>query len=460
MGCLRQRQALEVEPLMAIVLKYGAPGPVILAGYAAGVGHAQREQKRDALRLWQQQQAQNFQGQQSALDRQQRAELQQAAFAQQSGLAEMERTFRAEQQQGIQGFQAEQDELRRKFASGEAEKERAARSAEYRKHEEFTQDRDILGGLRRGELELPPSAQQRLKELDDSLAYAMTLDDAQEQEARQKIEKEKQSLYRLAQPRQYSPATEFNLGTVYVDQGGKGYDEPGEGRIPLNARTGRPVFEQKETVPFQGENVDLATYSDYRKSVEKELSDYDKRFDKEDPTTDEQKKEFISKYGERPVVPPTVYELRHPKQEAAPQQQPFQAGTVRNNRGPDGKPMVGGQEPTSLLTPEDIAAINAGGGMHDDLVYKTGPGGQRITGSTDLSGNFVPSEVRLDKATLNMSRNFMPTIENDKQLQAANLKPGDVFIGPDGQVHRVPDERKRKAVAPTSAYQGLHRTID
>ena len=116
---------------MAIVLKYGAPGPILAAGYAAGVGRRQQEDQDDALKIWERQSQQEFQARQltqqqgfvagqSLLDRKYRTDLQKAQF----GEAKTERDFRAGQQKTAQDFQAGQQKGVLEARAGESALER------------------------------------------------------------------------------------------------------------------------------------------------------------------------------------------------------------------------------------------------------------------------------------------------------------------------------------------------
>ena len=242
---------------MAIVLKYGNPGPILGAGFAAGRGHRQNEERQDNLKLWQQQQAQNFQAGQNAADRSQRTGLALLGMEQQAQQAQMDRNFRAGQQFDALSFQGAQADLNRtfrageqgqefKFREGQQDKEFKFRGDQATQQDQFLHDENVMMGLRRGELELPPAVQSQLQKLDAGLVDAMKLGPEQQQEFRRKYDSEKSALLRMAQPKTQSPAAEWGRDTVYVDPQGKGFDQPGDGRTPYNSRTGKPVFEPKE----------------------------------------------------------------------------------------------------------------------------------------------------------------------------------------------------------------------
>ena len=104
---------------MAIVLKYGSPGPILAAGYAAGVGSRMNKQKEDALKVWQQNTQREFQAQQSWLDRYQQSSMQQKAFEQQKDLTKLGQNFQAAQATLQRGFQSGLAEDNRKFQAGQ-----------------------------------------------------------------------------------------------------------------------------------------------------------------------------------------------------------------------------------------------------------------------------------------------------------------------------------------------------
>ncbi len=214
---------------MAIVLKYGAPGPIIAAGYAAGVGHQMHEQQDDALKVWQQQNQQQFQAGQSWLDRLQQSNLQQGYFNQQNQQSSASRAFQAEQQQNLMGFQstqagrsrdfqAAQTDKTLDFRSGESALDATRRVAEQQRHEQFLREQNTEMGLRRGELTLPPAAQAQLQKLEADKIEAMKLDPAKQAEFMGKYTEQKRGLYGMAQPSNQVPYDERlknSLGANY-----------------------------------------------------------------------------------------------------------------------------------------------------------------------------------------------------------------------------------------------------
>jgi hypothetical protein len=214
---------------MAIRLKYGAPGPVLLAGYAGGVGSRQKRDQQNALELWQQQTQRGFQAQQADIGRRFQAWQQQQGFNQQANLLGQQ-----------QDFQAAQGALNRDFRLNEAAFDRNqrdtlqkgvldARSREAalgREHqtllakqrEDLIRDKYTMDGLRTGELALPPEAQSRLQKLESARIEAMKLDPDQQTEFMERYEAEKRALNRMAQPApelSYDERVKKGLGANY-----------------------------------------------------------------------------------------------------------------------------------------------------------------------------------------------------------------------------------------------------
>lgn len=207
---------------MAIVLKYGAPGPILGASYAAGVGSRQNKNRDSALERWHRQQLlaqqQGFQASQNFLARQQTADL-----------AKIGREFQAAQQDKAMKFQGEQAGLGREFQAAqqkgvldaraaESDMDRKQRLIEQKNQQEFIADQNIMEGVRRGELELPPEAQQKLRELEGGRVAATKLDAAGQAEFQARYDTEKRALLRLAQPIRdvpYDERVKKGLGANY-----------------------------------------------------------------------------------------------------------------------------------------------------------------------------------------------------------------------------------------------------
>lgn len=214
---------------MPIVLKYGSPGPVLAAGYAAGAGHRMNEQKDDALQVWQQNTQREFQAQQSWLDRYQQSNMQQNAFAQQEQQARAGRNFQALQAGAQREFQAGQADAGRTFQGGQTDKliearrtdslnDQMAREADRQRHEQFLRDQNTEIGLRRGELALPPAAQAQLDKLEADSVEAMKLDPEKKAEFMGKYEGRKRELYGMAKPTNqvpYDDRLRNSLGSNY-----------------------------------------------------------------------------------------------------------------------------------------------------------------------------------------------------------------------------------------------------
>lgn len=208
---------------MAIVLKYGSPGPILQAGFAAGVGKRKKDQQEDLLKIWQQQTQQGFQAQQSLLDRQQRAGLQENALNFQADENARNLNFRYQQQ----AFQTEQDKLQREFQAGQLDKTLGARVKESEmarlqreKHYEDLKYQNTLKGLATGDFELPNSAQTELKKLEEGRVLMQGPDWTDQQRAQfdADYQAKKRALYGLAEPsRQMTPQEEFQKSTFEKD---------------------------------------------------------------------------------------------------------------------------------------------------------------------------------------------------------------------------------------------------
>jgi hypothetical protein len=240
---------------MPIVLKYGSPGPVLAAGYAAGAGHRMHEQQDDALKVWQQNQQREFQAKQ----------------------AEAGREFQAAQQEKAFGFQSTQAGRARQFQAdtraGESALDATRRVAEAQRHEQFIRDQNTEIGLRRGELALPPAAQAQLDKLEADSVEAMKLDPEKKAEFMAKYGDRKRELYGMAKPVTHSPSADFNRGTVYLDSTGKAFDEPAEGRSPYNIRTGDAVFNEQNAAQQKQQAASQSQITKYYDANRKAVDD-------------------------------------------------------------------------------------------------------------------------------------------------------------------------------------------
>lgn len=221
---------------MPIVLKYGAPAPILTAGFAGGVGRRLQSQQDDALRLWQQGQQQNFQAQQQEANRKQQAALQGTAL----------------------DFQAKQADLRRTFDAGMTEKELTARSREGALNRERDVHLETMEGLRRGELELPEGAKRKLAQLDAGLVESLKLGPAQQAEFRAKYEAEKRALMNLASPRKemtYDERVKSNLGANYEQFKNLPWQFNGQGEMALPSGFKMPGDAEAEQQKKYGDSV-------------------------------------------------------------------------------------------------------------------------------------------------------------------------------------------------------------
>jgi len=194
---------------MAIVLKYGPVGSIIQAGAAAGIGHRNALQAEDALKIWQQQQYQNFQGQQSALHRQQQAALQQ-----------QNQNFQADQNAQSQY----NDVLRLRAQTAYQDKT----LAQQQQHYNDLQHQTILNDLATGKKVLPGSAQKELKQLEEGMVLMQGPGYTDEQRAQ--FQKDHDAKYRAligtAVPNMNTAASEINKNLVHVDPQDRVFDKP------------------------------------------------------------------------------------------------------------------------------------------------------------------------------------------------------------------------------------------
>lgn len=279
---------------MAIVMKYGAPGPILQAAYAAGVGHRMNEQKDDALKVWSQQNQQQFQAEQSWLNRAQQSNLQQNAiaqqwamqkdaFAQQKTMAEAGRTFQAEQQQNEFGFRSTQAGRARQY---NAEQQSANDTRDFYTKAFFSlpQIPDFAGGDQRKSLTNTRSAIQGL------LTQGF---DTSRPEVREKLD-EQISAYNSgisSLMESYSPAADANRNTFYRDKSGFAYDKPGEGLTAFDRRTGKPVIEDTAAATAAQTEKERRTY--IANDLERRLGILDEKTGKP-PDEDVARKEAIS----------------------------------------------------------------------------------------------------------------------------------------------------------------------
>lgn len=237
---------------MAITLKYGAPGPVLLAGYAGGVGKRQQRQEENALELWQQQNQQKFQAQQAAIGRQFQFGMQQNQFGEQ-----FIRDARNRQ------FAAQQDALGRDFQAGQQKNLLDVRRNEFaldrqdRLDEEDLKRRITSEGLRTGALVLPPKAQAELDKLEAGRAEVLEpgYDEVQRDTFMADYEKRKQALEGLAKPAgpTFDERVSQNLGEI----DGEKYWMGPSGPTPLESQKAKQQKEQeKKQAEFQKDQQD------------------------------------------------------------------------------------------------------------------------------------------------------------------------------------------------------------
>jgi hypothetical protein len=243
---------------MAIVLKYGSPGPLLQAEFAAGVGKRKKDQTDDLLKVWQQQTQQGFQANQAALARQQ-----------QVGLQLQHQNFQADQQT-LQNYQADKSRFQQQdFQASQADLNRK----QVQGHYEDLQHQTTLKGLASGALELPLPAQKELQKLEEGrvLVQGPGWTDQDRAQFTADYEKRKRALYQTAVPKTHTdPAAEENRATVYRDQQGKAYNEPGEGRIPYLAGTGKAIENPQLKAQAEAQVKQQAEQQKQQKEVQKQ----------------------------------------------------------------------------------------------------------------------------------------------------------------------------------------------
>ncbi len=190
---------------MAIVLKYGSPGPILAAGYASGVGHRMHEQQDDALKVWQQNTQREFQAAQSNLDRYQQSSMQQKYFDQQEQQARAGRNAQALRQNAALGAQATQADLQRQAQVAQTDRLLTARAneslLERQQREQLAKNAQLHADLRSGDMVLPPAVKAQINQLDSGLAEALALAPAGREEFTRKHAIRRQELTNLAIPR-------------------------------------------------------------------------------------------------------------------------------------------------------------------------------------------------------------------------------------------------------------------
>lgn len=395
---------------MAIVLKYGAPGPILAAGYAAGVGHRQNEDKDNALKLWQQQTARNFQAGQAALDRQSRVELQTLAFDRQNQQAQLDRDFRAGQQQTALDYQANQESQRQNFQAGqqnslldaranESDLDRQQRSLEQRQREEFLAEQNTQAGLRRGELQLPQAAQRKLDQLEAGLVDAQKLSPAEQQEFREKYEAEKRNLLRLAKPSQEMP-----------------YDEQVRKKLGVN-------YEQYKNLPWQFNNQGEMSLPSGFKMPGDAQAESDQKYNEQ--VMKRYEKNLTEKNDD--TGGPLYGDENKALQAAIDQQNIIERGRQRL-LGRGAQPQAPAQ-PTAQATGEDsIWAARAAEGARNQSQAMLAGSGVNPPQNTQVSTSPKPPQMQ------QAINSLVPHPKTKEQFDA--LPSGAVFIGTDGKPRR------------------------
>ena len=318
---------------MPITLKYGAPGAILQAGFAAGVGSRKQKEQKDLLDVWQQQTNQAFQGQQAELGRQQQLGLQQNAqefqAVQQAGQNQFNRQFRIDQQK----FNAEQDRLNRNAQAVDATAARFARAGEneldrdqQQRHYEALQDQMRMKGLASRELELPPAAQREMDKLEEGLIAAGKLEPAQQEEYRKKYEQRAKELRGFARPATKSPEEvqrEHEQAKMQQQESVKQQAE-------------QQKQQQQQTENFQKEQKD---YSKLHQAEMQRLQSASEELDAEGKPTGKLKP--LDSFSEEATKNLGLSKIFEPQQPA--QQTQAATGDVQQFQGPNALPVERGQ---------------------------------------------------------------------------------------------------------------------
>jgi hypothetical protein len=442
---------------MAIVLKYGAPGPILQSGFAAGVGRRKDRQQKDLLDIWQQQTQQAFQAEQSAIDQRNRVGLQEANFEFQAGQ-------NAQQQKAQllgrawQAFDADQKRVQgdmlteRRFAQAEFMKlppipEHA--DAESRKM--LTKKRNALAELMGPTWDLTkPEVQKAWQEERD--AYQSGVQDLQDS---------------------FSPADEENKNTIYRDQTGKAFNDAGlpeEGRIPYDRRTGKPIenpqveAQAKAQVEFQKKQDEIAKKQQEAADKQQEkfaaaeekwkekrlaraektqLQGADQKTGKLPPLDlDAAEKELAAAGFAKPQQPTPVPTQQEPAQTNPIQQahEQFQAEQEGQQVEKDLNTLNPMPPVANGVTPELVQKMKDHGAkdpVRAAQAYAALTSGGSLT-SADPSQQTHYSPQTREKVLegVKSGQNALPTPKT--QEEAVALGPGAAWVAPDGTIRRNP----------------------
>lgn len=422
---------------MAITFKYGAPGPILQAGFAAGVGNRLKRQQDDALEIWERQNQQQFQAEQAAIGRQFQFGLQQQQFGQQLELQGRAFDQRSLEDQQQRAFQAEQAGLGRDF---QAEQNKAlidARAAEAGREREHDfelasrrNDYNIQAGLRSGELELPPEAHRRLDQLESGRVYAMTLDPAQEKEFMEQYESEKRELLGLAQParqpsieEQFAQNTFESGGTLYQRGKDGGFDVLREAPEDPSQQFNDAVVKRYETLRKQ-KNEDTGEMISDEQAQRQAISD-------EMATAQFRQRLSGSQTGlPSPTQPQTAPGIAGPVAEL-PDQSRRQQASPPTQKQPVVQPSPQ-QEP--MREPNDGMVFDAYYSDWREATNEEWKHQAEFLKSKGVKSNYPgdqPAETQLTRTIQTAQRVGFQFVQNDEE--AAKLPKGTRVIRPDGR---------------------------
>lgn len=269
-------------------------------------------------------------------------------------------------------------------------------------------DQSILQGVRRGELELPEAAQRQMRQLDAAGVDALQLDPGQQLDFAAQRNVMQRDLLRLAQPRRSSPAQDLRRSTAFVDPQGGMYDEAGEGRIPFNVRTGKPLFEQKDPAAEAEQQFNSSVMKRYEKNLT-ETDLYNKPL-----------------YGdtEGKVDENAALQAAIDQQNSVERGRQRLLGGAAKAEGASGQPAV--PEQARQYRPDP-----SGSG-----VQVTDDGGKTWTPyRRDAATSAPPQQTAVDQVIQQMGGEAAPQRTTTEE-EGSQLPPGTVYVAPDGTVRR------------------------
>lgn len=389
---------------MAIVLKYGAPGPILESGFAAGLGQRQKQQTKNLLDVWQQQTQLDFQGQQAALHRQQQADLLQQSQDFHIGQSALDRLARQESETAGRLFQRDQTELGRQ---------------QVQKHYEDIKYQGTQKALADGSMALPPSAQKELDKLEEGrvLIQGPGWTDSDRAQFDADYQKRKRDLTMLAEP-VTSPAAAANRDTVYRDQTGKAYDQPIEGVTkPYSVSSGKQIEDSQDQVDRKIAEQQQKQQEAAQVKQEKKQEAAAAAAQKEQDTVIADAKKLASEKDTETAQPKYTYA------------EALKEATDRHKQAKDffsGTPLPSPASPTeeNYTTPEGQSRTVLRRGQQaasaDQLQPETGRWGDGQHGEPVTQ----PAQAA-------------PTSDQEEAFNAqwATLKPGQSLRGPDGNIY-------------------------